>query len=121
MALLNWFMDIKDDRTEQRRHERVKAINLIRIAKSGDVRDGVVLNINDVSECGVGFRTKLKMEKGQSYAVALHAPDRDIEGQIKVRWVEWIGGAEKVYEVGGEFEQLGAEDHAYLKDWLSKK
>lgn len=121
MALKDWFMDIQDNRAEQRRHDRVKAVNLIRIAKSSDVRDGVVLNINDVSECGVGFRTKLKMEKGQAYSVALHTPDRDIEGHAKVRWVEWLGGAEKVYEVGAELESLSESDREYLKQWLAKK
>lgn len=121
MALKNWFMEIKDNRSEQRRHERIKALNLIRISKSRDPRDGLVLNINDVSECGVGFRTKIKMEKGQAYVVLLHTPDKDIEGQIIVRWVQWIGGAEKAYEVGCEFDQLASEDGAYLKEWLSKK
>lgn len=120
MAIRNWFMDIKSDRADQRRHIRVKALNLIRIAKASGSRDGVLLNISDVSECGVGFRTQLKMEKDRSYPVALHTPERDIEGAVRVRWMEWIGGAEKVYEVGAEFESVSPEDLAYLREWIGK-
>lgn len=120
MALRKWFMEIRDDRADQRRHVRVKALNLIRIAKGAGPRDGVLLNISDLSECGVGFRTQLKMDRDRSYPVALHTPDRDIEASVRVRWMEWIGGAEKVYEVGAEFESVSTEDLAYLREWIGR-
>lgn len=119
MALLNWFMDIKDTKTEQRRHVRVKALNLIRIGKDGGRRDDVVLNISDLSECGMGFRTQVKMDKDRVYPMVLHTPKRDVRGSIKVRWSEWVGGADQAYEVGVEFDSLSPDDTAFLRQLIN--
>ncbi len=118
MSIKNWFLDIEAGTDHRRRHLRVAAVNLIRIDTKGLPQGPLVLNITDLSECGIGFRTSVRLDPGEVYPVRLHTLRRDIAASVRIRWCAWIGGSERIYEIGAEFESLSEEDRPYLLELI---
>jgi c-di-GMP-binding flagellar brake protein YcgR len=118
MKIKDWFLDIDPGDTQRRKHIRVRTLNLIRLHTDAHINGSMVLNTTDLSECGVGFRTTYHLHEGQGYEVVLHTPERNIAASARIRWSRWVGGAEKAYEVGAEFESVREADKPHLIEFI---
>ena len=105
---------------EKRKYVRVSSYNPVKIIKDGDRRPHCLVNIVDISEGGMKFRSEKEFARGSVLTAILHIAEqeRQVSLRAEVMWMQQIK-KQSMYHVGVRFVELGDKERAILREWIT--